>query len=55
MKGIAVFLSTFMCGFVIYLSQLPTKQIYDCRYVSYPMAVDVPQEVIHECQKRKFT
>jgi hypothetical protein len=55
MKTVAVFLATFMCGFVIYLSQLPSKQIYDCRYVSYPMAVDVPKEVIHECHKRKLT
>jgi len=55
MKTMSIFLATFMCGFVIYLSQLPSKQIYDCRYVSYPMAVDVPKEVIHECHKRKLT
>jgi len=55
MKTMSIFLATFMCGFVIYLSQLQSKQIYDCRYVSYPMAVDVPKEVIHECHKRKLT
>ena len=55
MNTAAVFLASFMCGFVIYLSQLPFKQIYDCRYVSYPMAVDVPIEIIHECHKRKLT
>jgi len=51
---VALFISTFICGFVIYLAELPTQKVYDCKYVSYPMAVDVPQQVIHECQKRKL-
>lgn len=51
----ALLLSTFICGFVIFLAELPTKQVYDCKYVSYPVAIDVPKEVIHECHKRKLT
>jgi hypothetical protein len=51
----ALFLSTFICGFVIYLAELPTKKVYDCRYVTYPISIDVPQEVIHQCQKKDLT
>jgi hypothetical protein len=52
---VAFFLSTFICGFVVYLAELPTQKVYDCRYVTYPMAVDVPQKVINECRKRNLT
>jgi len=54
MKTMSIFIATFVCCFVILLAELPTKQVYDCRYVSYPVAIDVPQTVIHECQKRKL-
>jgi hypothetical protein len=55
MKVVALFTSFFICGFVIYMSELPTQKVYDCRYATYPMAVDVPQQVIHECRKRNLT
>ena len=55
MKTTAFLFSFLICGFVIYLAELPNKQVYDCRFVSFPIAVDMPQEVIHECQKRKLT
>jgi len=54
MKLAALFISTFICGFVIYLAELPAQKVYDCKYVSYPNAIDIPQHVIHECQKRKL-
>jgi hypothetical protein len=52
MKFMSIFIATFMCGFVIFLAELPTKQVYDCKFVSYPVAIDVPQTVIHQCQKK---
>lgn len=55
MKTTAFLFSTIICGFVIYLAELPSNQVYDCRFVSFPIAVDMPQEVIHQCQKRKLT
>jgi hypothetical protein len=55
MKLAALLISTFICGFVVYLAELPAQKVYDCRYVTYPIAVDVPQQVIHECHKRNLT
>ena len=38
-------------GFVIYLTELIHRQVkYDCRYVTYPLAIDIPQEIIKQCQ-----
>jgi len=54
MKLAVLLISTFICGFVIYLAELPTQKVYDCKYVSYPNAIDIPQHIIHECQKRKL-
>jgi hypothetical protein len=55
MKLAALLISTFICGFVIYLAELPAQKVYDCKYVTYPISIDVPQHVIHKCQKRNLT
>jgi len=42
-----------MCAFIIYISEfLPKKHIYDCSMVSYPMAIDIPKEVIEQCRQK---
>ena len=28
---------------------------YNCKYVTYPVAIDIPQEVIRQCQKRRLS
>ena len=51
MKTISFLVATFLCGFVIYLTELNHRQVkYDCRYVTYPLAIDIPQEIIKQCQ-----
>jgi hypothetical protein len=47
----AILIATFICGFIIYLTELNHQQIqYDCRFVSYPMAIDIPKKVIQQCK-----
>jgi hypothetical protein len=38
-------------GYAMYTTKQATdKVIYDCRMATYPMAVDMPQEVIKKCR-----
>lgn len=42
-----------ICAFIIYISEfLPKKHIYDCSIVNYPMAIDIPKEVIEQCRNK---
>jgi hypothetical protein len=41
----------FTLGYAMYITMQATKTVkYDCRMATYPMAVDVPQEVIRKCR-----
>lgn len=42
----------FIGGFVILLSMIPNKAIYDCNMINTPNRVDIPIKVIIECQQR---
>ena len=54
MKTISFLVATFLCGFVIYLTELNHRQVKDdCRYVTYPLAIDSPQEIIKQCKENK--
>lgn len=49
----AFFFTMFICAFVIYIIELaPKKIIYDCSIVTYPMAIDIPKEVIEQCRNK---
>jgi len=38
-------------GYAIYTTMQATKTVkYDCRMATYPVAIDVPQEVIKKCR-----
>jgi len=48
----AIVFSLLICGFVILLSMIPNKAIYDCNMINTPNRVDIPIKVIIECQQR---
>jgi len=53
MAKFSIVISIILCGFIIYITEfLPKKQIYDCSMVSYPMAIDIPKEVIEQCRHK---
>jgi hypothetical protein len=53
MAKFSIFVSIILCGFIIYLTEfLPKKHIYDCSMVSYPIAIDIPKDVIEQCKQK---
>jgi len=47
MMGISMWL------LMIALLPYPQQIIYDCKNINYPIAVDIPQEVIKKCRELK--
>ena len=44
-------------SFVFIISLINNRDrtfVYDCRKISYPMAVDIPQEVILKCRRKQY-
>jgi len=53
MKTFALLVSVSLCGWIIFFTELARKEaVYDCRMVSYPMAIDVPKEVVAQCRQK---
>jgi hypothetical protein len=46
------------CGLIMLMfgifSMTQKPYTYNCKYVTYPVAIDIPQEVIRQCQKRRL-
>jgi len=54
MKTFALITSLFICGCVIFLTELARKEIaYDCHMLIGGWHPDVPPKVIDECRKKK--
>jgi len=53
MKTFALLVSVSLCGWIIFFTELARKEVvYDCRMATYPMAIDVPKEVVAQCRQK---
>ena len=53
MKIFAVLTATFICGWVIFFTELARKEIaYDCHMLIGAWHPDVPKKVIEQCRER---
>jgi hypothetical protein len=51
MKTSALLISVFICGYVIFFTELARKEIaYDCRVLIGGWHPDIPQQVIKQCK-----
>jgi len=54
MKTFALFTSLFICGYVIFFTELARKEVkYDCKMLIGGWHPDVPREVIKQCRREK--